>query len=515
MAGYRYILLVLCQLFIVFHHTIGRILTDLNDRALTTIPSSEIANDTTVLYLYNNKLKNITEDSLSHLYQLEKLLLNSNRMTSVGDIRDVGATLLHLQLTSNDLNNIQNGSFDGLDVLEFLDLADNQLHQMPDLSDIGDTLLELRLYDNPDMVDPDQGQMLHLINLHKLVINRCGLTKMPDLSACQDVLEELNISENPGMISPTAASLDVIPSLSSLWKLSISTPPNSNPVSLITSNRLVDLHIKVGWIEGNILHIDASDVEKIPTLTKLSVTYMQWTGATGTPRIVDFPGDPETHVQLKDLNLYQNKLTEVRSLNYLKHSVTIVRLDSNALTSLSASVFSGCVKLQQLLLSSNQITALPYHSRLNIAQFYINKNQMGTVPPTVQGIQDINLADCDISSVTDKESHLFSSATKVYLSSNHLTYLSDLSTMDRLPRLSLEKTELDFCDCRHAWLLSFRDINKVYFSDESTANCLKVGFNWEDVNRNLTEFLAICNATQLPGTDSCFLYHKKYQLINM
>ena len=205
MTGYNDILLILCQLFIVFHPTSAdSILTDLSNKALTTVPSSEIANDTTDLNLNNNKLQNITEDSLSHLHQLEKLFVSYNEMTSVGDIQDVGDTLLYLQLSGNHLNNIQNGSFDGLDNLEFLVLSDNHLHQMPDMSDIGDTLLELNLNDNPDMVDPDDGQMLHLVTLLKLFMNRCGLTRLPDLSACQDVLQELHISKNPGLISTAA-----------------------------------------------------------------------------------------------------------------------------------------------------------------------------------------------------------------------------------------------------------------------------------------------------------------------
>ncbi|XP_042294443.1 vasorin [Sceloporus undulatus] len=161
-------------------------------RRSQTVPQG-LPPETATLYLFENGIQTLSEESFVGLPALQLLDLSQNQLSGLprGVFQPL-ATLSNLDLSSNQLQEVTNESFHGLRLLERLYLDHNQIQQIhPAAFDSLENLLELKLQDNHLRALPP----LHLPALLLLNLSRNPITAL-EPSAFQGVpsLESLKVA---------------------------------------------------------------------------------------------------------------------------------------------------------------------------------------------------------------------------------------------------------------------------------------------------------------------------------
>jgi Leucine-rich repeat (LRR) protein len=134
--------------------------------------------------------------------------------------------------------------------------------------------------------------------------------------------------------------------------------------------------------------------------------------------------------QVKGLNLYDNKITDLTPLSALTNLTKLGLSDNqiNQITDLTP--LSALTNLTGLVLSDNQITDLtPLSALTNLTALYLNKNQITDLTPLNQ-ITDLT----PLSALTN--------LTGLVLSDNQITDLTPLSALTNLTRLDLDGNQI-------------------------------------------------------------------------
>ncbi|XP_040540120.1 vasorin isoform X1 [Gallus gallus] len=190
------------------------------------------------LYVFENGITMLSEDSFAGLPALQLLDLSQNKITSIQkNIFQPLTELVNLDLSSNQLQEITNETFHGLRLLERLYLQKNRIqHIHATAFDTLENLLELKLQNNqlravppldlPNLLLLDISWnkiptitpgALHAINIESLKIAGLGLTSLDEeLFQPQNNLHELDVSDNLLERVPV-----VLRRLGSLTKLSL------------------------------------------------------------------------------------------------------------------------------------------------------------------------------------------------------------------------------------------------------------------------------------------------------
>ncbi|NXN95006.1 VASN protein, partial [Rhinopomastus cyanomelas] len=194
--------------------------------------------NTLSLYVFENGITMLGEDSFAGLPALQLLDLSQNKITSIQkNIFQPLTTLVNLDLSSNQLQEITNETFHGLRLLERLYLQKNRIqHIHASAFDTLDNLLELKLQNNQLWAVPplDLPNLLlldiswnkiptiapgafHAVNIESLKIAGLGLMNLnEELFQAQNNLHELDVSDN--LLERVPA---VLRRLGSLTKLSL------------------------------------------------------------------------------------------------------------------------------------------------------------------------------------------------------------------------------------------------------------------------------------------------------
>ncbi|NXS55116.1 VASN protein, partial [Brachypteracias leptosomus] len=202
-----------------------------------TVPQG-LPPNTLSLYVFENGITTLSEDSFAGLPALQLLDLSQNKITSIQKNIFLPLTeLINLDLSSNQLQEITNETFQGLRLLERLYLQKNRIqHIQAAAFDTLENLLELKLQNNQLWAVPplDLPNLLlldiswnkiptfapgafHAVNIESLKIAGLGLTSLnEELFQAQNNLHELDISDNLLEHVPT-----VLRRLGSLTKLSL------------------------------------------------------------------------------------------------------------------------------------------------------------------------------------------------------------------------------------------------------------------------------------------------------
>ncbi|XP_019363105.1 PREDICTED: vasorin [Gavialis gangeticus] len=182
-----------------------------------TIPAV-LSTDTTNLYVFNNNITLLREDTFKSLPELQLLDLSQNKISSIPkNVFQPLTNLINLDLSSNQLQEITNETFHGLRLLERLYLDKNQIqHIHPAAFDTLEKLLELKLQNNqlqsvpplnlPNLLllDISHNKMatiesgtFHTVNIESLKIAGLGLTHLDEeLLENLNNLHQLDISDN-------------------------------------------------------------------------------------------------------------------------------------------------------------------------------------------------------------------------------------------------------------------------------------------------------------------------------
>ncbi|NXF35175.1 VASN protein, partial [Nyctibius bracteatus] len=190
------------------------------------------------LYVFENGITTLSEDSFAGLPALQLLDLSQNKITSIQkNIFQPLTELVNLDLSSNQLQEITNETFHGLRLLERLYLQRNRIQHIHAAAfDTLENLLELKLQHNQLWAVPplDLPNLLlldiswnkipaiapgafHAVNIESLKIAGLGLTSLnEELFQAQNNLHELDVSDN--LLERVPA---VLRRLGSLTKLSL------------------------------------------------------------------------------------------------------------------------------------------------------------------------------------------------------------------------------------------------------------------------------------------------------
>ncbi|NXC65241.1 VASN protein, partial [Aleadryas rufinucha] len=202
-----------------------------------TVPQG-LPPSTLSLYIFENGITTLSEDSFAGLPALQLLDLSQNKITSIQrNIFQPLTELVNLDLSSNQLQEITNETFHGLRLLERLYLQRNRIQHIHTAAfDTLENLLELKLQNNQLRAVPplDLPNLLlldiswnkipaiapgafHAVNIESLKIAGLGLTSLDEeLFQVQNNLHELDVSDNLLERVPT-----VLRRLGSLTRLSL------------------------------------------------------------------------------------------------------------------------------------------------------------------------------------------------------------------------------------------------------------------------------------------------------
>ncbi|NXO67336.1 VASN protein, partial [Phainopepla nitens] len=170
------------------------------------------------LYVFENGITTLSEDSFAGLPALQLLDLSQNKITSIQrNIFQPLTELVNLDLSSNQLQEITNETFHGLRLLERLYLQRNSIQHIHAAAfDTLENLLELKLQNNQLKAVPplDLPNLLlldiswnkipaiapgafHAVSIESLKIAGLGLTSLnEELFQVQNNLHELDVSDN-------------------------------------------------------------------------------------------------------------------------------------------------------------------------------------------------------------------------------------------------------------------------------------------------------------------------------
>ncbi|KAM8798676.1 vasorin [Eudromia elegans] len=182
-----------------------------------TVPSG-LPPNTLSLYVFENGISTLSEESFVSLPALQLLDLSQNKITSIQkNVFQPLTELVNLDLSSNQLHEITNETFHGLRLLERLYLQRNRIQHIHAAAfDTLENLLELKLQNNQLWVVPplDLPNLLLLdvswnkipaiapgafqaVNIESLKIAGLGLTSLDEeLFETQNNLHELDVSDN-------------------------------------------------------------------------------------------------------------------------------------------------------------------------------------------------------------------------------------------------------------------------------------------------------------------------------
>ncbi|NXF10347.1 VASN protein, partial [Smithornis capensis] len=182
-----------------------------------TVPQG-LPPNTISLYVFENGITTLGEDSFAGLPALQLLDLSQNKITSIQrNIFQPLTELVNLDLSSNQLQEITNETFHGLRLLERLYLQRNRIQHIHAAAfDSLENLLELKLQNNQLRAVPplDLPNLLlldiswnkipiigpgafHAVHIESLKIAGLGLTSLnEELFQVQNNLHELDVSDN-------------------------------------------------------------------------------------------------------------------------------------------------------------------------------------------------------------------------------------------------------------------------------------------------------------------------------
>ncbi|XP_034988087.1 vasorin [Zootoca vivipara] len=156
-------------------------------RRITAVPQG-LPPDTANLYIFDNDIRSLGEDSFAGLPALQLLDLSQNLISSLPkNVFRPLAGLRNLDLSSNQLREVTNESFHGLRLLERLYLERNHLqHIHPAAFDSLENLLELKLQHNQlRTLPPLQLPALLLLDVsrNKVTALEPGVFRVPNLES--------------------------------------------------------------------------------------------------------------------------------------------------------------------------------------------------------------------------------------------------------------------------------------------------------------------------------------------
>jgi Leucine-rich repeat (LRR) protein len=372
---------------------------------LSTVPS-EILNLTSLTFL-NLEANRITalSEKVGSLCHLRILSLRANRLAMVPDSFINLTRLVELDVSQNILHVLQK-QIVLLPQISIIDCSHNKLKTIAPTIKYCTTLTRLIIDHNKLWTIP-YSEMLFCKNLEYLDLAHNSFTEIDPSIMFFTTINSLMLAGNPLQALPIQFVL-----LSNITVLDLTgCPLVCPPPSVIAAgkelsreylNRIVS-GMKYGSCDLSELEVQNGETglqiyrDSIGTLlTELNVT------ACGFKRL------DENFVSifqvLTDLTLTENALVGLPDnfVNYLS-TLQLLRLDGNEIKSISNNDWSLAIDLTVLDLTSNKLHELPdsLGHCLKLLNCFITKNPILQIPHTFSSLQNLEIFECDVDSLTD------------------------------------------------------------------------------------------------------------------
>ncbi|XP_054849344.1 vasorin [Eublepharis macularius] len=228
-----------------------------------TVPQG-LPQDTANLYVFENGIHSLHENSFTGLPALQLLDLSQNQISSLPrNVFQPLTSLSNLDLSSNQLHEISNESFHGLRFLERLYLDRNKIRLIhPQAFDSLESLLELKLQDNQLHVVPP----LHLPTLLLLDISRNRITTLEPGTFHINKLESLKIAG----LNLDHLDEELLQKLHNLHELDVSDNLLSRVPGVLKQLRGLTKLSLAGNAQISQLHLE--DFQELPNLQELDIS---------------------------------------------------------------------------------------------------------------------------------------------------------------------------------------------------------------------------------------------------
>ncbi len=323
-----------------------------------------------------NNLSNISDDVFSDL-NLRYLYLNNCSLSKIPNISASANSMKTLLLNRNNINLIPVDTLSGFSKLEHLDISDNLLSEFPDHLETADKLHTLNVGGNrleifPDILD--RFPYLGFLNLSHNAMNIC-----PNVTSVGHRIREIHLENNKLVDSKCSEFfLHLMPQLTYL-NISVNflttLPPLDNFPALeyiIFSHNLLTT-IPPSWEIQNKNMSNPCQLRKISlrhnSVSKLLSTVIEmfsWCGVTeldlGENKISEVPALWLLNETLEALFLDNNLLTNSRKISPEKFQMmklTFLNISHNMITSVAPTFFVGFPTLEVFDISYNKLSSFP------------------------------------------------------------------------------------------------------------------------------------------------------------
>ncbi|CAL8105708.1 unnamed protein product [Calicophoron daubneyi] len=355
------------------------------------------------LDLRHNRLENVLPPHICRLPNLQHLLLNFNKLTSLEGITNL-KNLSVLVVSRNSIRQELPASIGDLTRLTTLDLSFNHITSLPDSIGNCTAMRDLNLQHNQLTRLPDT--IGNLVNLIRLALKYNHLNELPaSLSNCTK-LDEFNVENNHLSSLPDGLLLH-LPSLKTitLSRNGFETFPSGGPDQFKTCYSLCIDHNRITGIPQSMF----SQAAKLTTLnlcdngidSLLPEDLCHWRSVVeldlGSNHLVTLPSEIRELHSLEVLRLNFNQLEILPDELNMLSKLRILTLDSNHLCRLPDNL-SDMVSLQELNVVCNRLTTFPktMGSLPKLKVIKAGENDIREVPPELGNLpvlQDLYLND--------------------------------------------------------------------------------------------------------------------------
>lgn len=422
-----------------------------NDLIVVTDNSLSKLRSLTKLLLQNNAISTLEDGAFGGLLSLQVLNLSSNFMNSIPpDLFSDTRSLQVINLSNNTINVLHPGLFGGLDQLQILDLSQNELTsqwinkgtfvgllRMVILNLSNNRLYKVDRYtfqdlyslqklnlEHNDITSIEEHAFVELRNLHSLTLSNNKLVHIhPHLFTDLHVLHELFVDNNKIKHIDDSA----FDNMTTIEDLGLSDNfLSSIPSSIRKLRSLKSLDIG----NNNITHLNRENFRDLSELYGLrlvdnKITYLNEDTFEYLP-------------QLQVLNLASNKIKHVaKSCFRVNINLKLLRMDGNEITNFDG-IFSTLDTLVWLNMSANKIKAFDFRSfpsslewldlHKNYIENFINDNMYSHVNIKLLDLSYNNITQLTVTSIPN-------SVEKLYLNENNIRHIQ-VGTFSKLKRLS-------------------------------------------------------------------------------
>ncbi|KAG6447453.1 toll-like receptor 6 [Manduca sexta] len=413
-----------------------------NDLIVVTDNSLSKLRSLSKLLLQNNAISTLEDGAFEGLLSLQVLNLSSNYMNTLPpDIFSDTKSVKVINVSNNTINTLPPGLFEGLDQLQILDLSHNELtsHWINKGTFVG--LLRMVI-----------------LNLSYNRLSRIDRYMFQDLNS----LQKLNLEHN----DITSIDKHAFGELRNLHSLTLS----NNKLLHIDTHLFTDLHVLHElFIDNNkIKHIEENAFDNMTSIEDLSLN---------DNFLSSIPASVRKLRSLKSLDIGNNNITHLNRENFRGLSELFgLRLVDNKVTYLNEDTFEHLPQLQVLNLASNKIKHVApgcFRKNVNLKLLRMDGNEITKFDGIFNTLNNLVWLNMSENKITYFDFHSFPDSLEWL--DLHKNYIENFANDDMYSNVNIKLLDLSHNNITQIAVTSIpRSVDKLYLNDNNIQN-IQVG----------------------------------------